>query len=48
VTICGDWLLNLVKQAWPAWAEHVTLVVFRRAGARVVPAGCVLVIALAD
>ncbi|MGZ6322076.1 MAG: hypothetical protein ACXWQR_22565 [Ktedonobacterales bacterium] len=23
LTICGDWLLNLVKQAWPAWAEHL-------------------------
>jgi hypothetical protein len=23
VTVCGDWLLNLVKQAWPAWAEHL-------------------------
>jgi hypothetical protein len=23
LTICGDWLLNLIKQTWSAWAEHL-------------------------
>jgi hypothetical protein len=25
LTVCGDWLLNLVKEAWLAWAEHLYL-----------------------
>ena len=23
LAVCSGWLLNLVKQAWPGWAEHM-------------------------